>query len=52
MMNRDSRASAVAIAALMGMGLMLCGGCVPVDDGVLETFARDLLLNAAAALLL
>ena len=51
-MNRDSRAGAVALAALMVMGLTLCGGCVPANNGVLETFARDLLLNAAAALLL
>jgi hypothetical protein len=52
MMNKDSRSRAVTLAALMVMGLTLCGGCVPVDDGVLETFARDLLLNAAAAMLL
>ncbi|MHC4064179.1 MAG: hypothetical protein ACYSUI_06710 [Planctomycetota bacterium] len=51
-MNRDSRAGAVALGALMVMGLTLCGGCMPIDNGVLGTFVRDLLLNATAALLL
>lgn len=52
MTKRDSRAGAVALGTLMVMGLTLCGGCAPIDNGVLETFVRDLLLNAAAALLL
>ena len=52
MTKRDSRAGPVALGALMAMGLILCGGCAPIDNGVLETFVRDLLLNAAAALLL
>jgi len=50
--KRDSRASAVALGSLMVMGLTLCGGCAPSDNGVFETFVRDLLLNAAAAWLL
>ena len=52
MMKRDSRASAVALGTLMVMGLTLCGGCAPIDNGVLKTFVRDLLFNAAAAWLL
>jgi primosomal protein N' len=27
------------VGALMVMGLTLCGGCAPVDNGVLETLA-------------
>ena len=52
MMNGDSRANVVALGVLTAMGAALCGGCTPVDNGVLETFVRDLLLNAAAAWLL
>ena len=52
MTKRDSRGRAVALGALMMMSLALCGGCAPIDNGVLDTFVRDLLLNAAAALLL
>ena len=52
MTKRESRASAVALGALMAMGLTLCGGCAPIESGEIETFLGDLLLNAAAALLL
>ncbi len=38
------------VLALFGMALL--GGCTHADPAALETFATDLLRNAAAALLL
>ena len=48
--NRCSRSFAVTL--LSAAAFMLCGGCTPIGSGELETFLRDMLLNAAAAFLL
>ena len=34
------------------IAMALCGGCMPIDSAELETFVRELLLNAAAAFFL
>lgn len=52
MKKRDPQARAVAMGALMMASLTLCGGCLPLDGGAIETFVGDLLRSAMAAFLL
>jgi len=52
MTNKRFRRNVAALAVLMTAGLALSGGCIPADAVELETFVRDLLLNAAAAFFL
>jgi len=49
--HKDPRNKVVPLTMLTVMSLTLCGGCIPLSGGELETFLRDLLLNAAAAFL-
>jgi hypothetical protein len=52
MMKRRSGDRAVKTTFMGVIAMALCGGCVPIDGAELETFVRELLLNAAAAFLL
>lgn len=52
-MIRRHLPSNVFVAAVVALtSLALSGGCVPVETSDLNAFIGDLLLNAAAALLL
>ncbi len=46
------RSNVVVLAVVTALGLTLCGGCTGIDNGEIETFVKELLLNAAAAFLL
>ncbi|MCO6438601.1 MAG: hypothetical protein J5J06_16030 [Phycisphaerae bacterium] len=52
MTHKNPQYKVVAFTMLTVMSLTLCGGCTPLSGGEIETFLRDLLLNAAAAFLL
>ncbi len=52
MINKRRLRSAKPVV-IVGVALLsLCGGCAPVDAASLETFVRETLRHAAAALLL
>lgn len=52
MRNRRFRRDVTALAVAMVVMLAFVGGCAPDEGAGLETFFRDLALNAAAAFLL
>ena len=49
---KRKRSGLLTIALFAVVGMTFLAGCAPVDTNLLEVFARDLALNAAAALLL
>ncbi len=51
-MSNDQARNGFVRVVLAIFGMILLGGCTTADPAVLETFAVDLLRNAAAALLL
>ncbi len=52
MKKRCWRRRIVTPAVFAVTGLVLSGGCAPVEVSELESFVRDLLLNTISALLL
>ncbi len=52
MTSKNPRNHVISGMFLAVMTVALCQGCAPIDSGTLSTFARDMLLNAAAAFLL
>ena len=52
MIKGNERSKVAQIMFLAVMALAQCQGCTPIDNGELATFAREMLLSAAAAFLL